>query len=51
MDPTFDLRISSKSFKMKERAVSSAVRASGLHPEGPPFESEIAHHQVFFAGT
>lgn len=25
-------------------AASSAVRASGLHPEGPPFESEVAHH-------
>ena len=26
------------------RAVSSAVRASGLHPEGPRFKSVIAHH-------
>ena len=29
---------------MSWRAVSSAVRASGLHPEGPQFKSEIAHH-------
>ncbi len=26
------------------RAVSSAVRASGLHPEGPAFKSLTAHH-------
>ena len=25
-------------------AVSSAVRASGLHPEGPAFKSLTAHH-------
>ena len=35
---------------MSRRAVSSAVRASGLHPEGPQFESEIAHHLESFSG-
>ena len=44
MDPTFYLRIFSRSFILKKRAVSSAVRASGLHPEGPPFKPETAHH-------
>jgi hypothetical protein len=28
----------------RRRAVSSAVRASGLHPEGPLFKSVTAHH-------
>jgi hypothetical protein len=35
-----------RSATMIRRAVSSAVRASGLHPEGPQFESEIAHHSA-----
>ena len=26
------------------RAVSSAVRAFGLHPKGHPFKSDTAHH-------
>ncbi len=33
-----------------ERAVSSAVRASGLHPEGRPFESDTAHQPSAIAG-
>jgi hypothetical protein len=33
-------------FRIISGAVSSAVRASGLHPEGPQFKSEIAHHWI-----
>src|SRR5579884_75925 len=33
-----------KSLQCNARAVSSAVRASGLHPEGPAFKSLTAHH-------
>jgi hypothetical protein len=28
-------------------ALSSAVRAFGLHPKGRPFESDSAHHAIF----
>src|SRR2546429_7475607 len=28
-------------------AISSAVRAFGLHPKGRPFESDSAHHAIF----
>src|SRR5207244_12686929 len=31
----------------KVRALSSAVRAFGLHPKGRPFKSDSAHHPCF----
>ena len=33
--------------RWRSGAVSSAVRASGLHPEGPAFKSLTAHHCVW----